>query len=258
MKRLENKVAIVTGAARGMGKAICRLFADEGAIVVVTDMDKEGENVVSEIIDAGGQAVFYHLNVTDRTEIKNVVDDVLAKYQKIDILVNNAGVVEKYWVVDMPEEIWDKVLNINLKGVFNCTQAVLPAMIKQNGGRIVNMASVSAVRGDAANGAYSASKFGILGLAQCLAEEVGQYNILVNSICPGPIKTTLGEYGVMGDAKLRDQDPEFFRKLYVDTTPLGRQGTPEEVAKAVLFFASDDCTFVTGCTLSVSGGMVRW
>ena len=258
MKRLDGKVAIITGAAQGMGEAICKLFAQEGAIVVVTDMDPAGENVVADINRLGGEATFFHMDVTNRQEIKSVIEQVRKKYQRIDILVNNAGVVEKYWVVDMPEKIWDKVLNINLKGVFNCSQAVLPTMMEQNEGRIVNMASVSAVRGDAANGAYSASKFGILGLAQCLAEEVGKYNILVNSVCPGPIPTKLGEYGVMGDAKLRDQDPEFFRKWYIDTTPLGRQGTPEDVAKAVLFFASDDCSFVTGCSLSVSGGMVRW
>jgi len=257
-KRLENKVALVTGAARGMGEAICKLFAIEGAIVIVSDIDKEGENVARAINSSGGEAVYFHLDVTNRREIKDVFSKIAEKYGRIDILVNNAGVVEKYWVIDMPEEIWDKVLNINLKGTFNCSQAVLPLMIKQKGGRIINMASVSAVRGDAANGAYSASKFGILGLAQCLSEEVGKYNILVNSVCPGPIPTRLGEYGVKGDAELRKQDPEFIRKWYVDTTPLGRQGTPEEIAKAVLFFASDDSSFVTGCTLSVSGGMVRW
>jgi len=258
MKRLDEKVAIVTGAARGMGEAISRLFAQEGAMVVVTDMDPEGENVASSIRDAGGKAAYYHLDVTDRKEIKNIVADVLDKYKRVDILVNNAGVCEKSWVVDMPEEMWDLTINVNLKGVFNCSQAVLPAMIKQEGGRIINIASVSSVRGDAANGAYSASKFGVVGFAQCLAEEVGKHNILVNSVCPGPIPTRLGEHGVMGDAKLRNQNPDFFRKWYLETTPLGRQGTPEEIAKAVLFFASDDCTFVTGCTLSVSGGMVRW
>jgi 3-oxoacyl-[acyl-carrier protein] reductase len=258
MKRLDGKVAIVTGAARGMGEAICRLFAQEGATVVVTDMDAEGESVASSIRESGGNAAYYHLNVTDRKEIKELAADVLKRFKSIDILVNNAGVCEKSWVVDMPEEMWDLTINVNLKGVFNCSQAVLPAMMQQMGGRIVNIASVSAVRGDAANGAYSASKFGVVGFAQCLAEEVGKYNILVNSVCPGPIPTKLGEHGVMGDAKLRNQDPDFFRKWYLDTTPLGRQGTPGEIAKAVLFFASDDCTFVTGCTLSVSGGMVRW
>ena len=258
MKRLDGKVAIVTGAARGMGEAISRLFAQEGATVAVTDMDAEGEKTAASIRESGGKADYYHLNVTDRQEIREVVADMLNKYKRVDILVNNAGVCEKSWVIDMPEEMWDLTMNVNLKGVFNCSQAVLPTMIEQNGGRIVNIASVSSVRGDAANGAYSASKFGVVGFAQCLAEEVGKYNILVNSVCPGPIPTKLGEHGVMGDAKLRNQDPDFFRKWYLETTPLGRQGTPEEIAKAVLFFASDDCTFVTGCTLSVSGGMVRW
>jgi NAD(P)-dependent dehydrogenase (short-subunit alcohol dehydrogenase family) len=258
LKRLEKKIAIVTGAARGMGRAISEAFVEEGATVVITDIDKLGEKTSLEINKRGGETIFFPMDVSKKADVEKVIKMVKDRFNRIDILVNNAGVVEKYWIKDMPEKIWDKVMDINAKGVFLCTQAVLPIMIEQKRGKIINIASIGGKIGEAANGVYSASKFAVLGFSQSLADEVGQYNIQVNSVCPGPIPTKLGEYGVKGDAKLRNISKESFRERYFKTTPLGRQGKCEEVAKAVLFFASDDCSFTTGCTLSVSGGMVKW
>jgi len=258
LKRLENKIAIVTGGARGIGRAISETFAEEGAKVVITDVDDLGKKTSLEINKKGGETIFFPMDVSKKADVVRIITKVKEKFGRIDILVNNAGVVEKYWIKDMPEKIWDKVMNINAKGVFLCTQAVLPVMIEQKKGKIINTVSIAGKVGEAANGAYSASKFAVLGFSQSLADEVGQYNIQVNSVCPGPIPTKLGEYGVKGDAELRNLPKDSFREQYIKTTPLGRQGKCEEVAKAALFFASDECSFTTGCTLSVSGGMVKW
>jgi sorbitol-6-phosphate 2-dehydrogenase len=252
--KLKDRVAIVTGAAEGIGKAIAAAFAEEGAKVVITDINYElAEETAAEI---GGDATAVKADVTKWDEVTDMVKQAVAKFGRVDILVNNAGVVRKGWVKDLPEEVWDEVLTINLKGTFLCSKAVLPTMIKQQYGRIITISSIAGKQGEAAGSAYCSSKFGQIGFTQALALEVARDNITVNAICPGPIPTRLGEYGIREDAKLRGQDPDEFRKWFLDRTPFGVQGTPEQVAKMAVFVASDDCDFTTGSAFNCNGGII--
>ena len=252
--RLENKVAIVTGSAEGIGKSIAAEFIKEGANVVVADINYEkAEDTVKEL---GKNAFAIRVDVTNASQVEKMVSASIERFGKIDILINNAGVVRKGWVKDLPEETWDEVLTINLKGTFLCSKAVLPEMIKNNYGRIVTISSIAGKQGESAGSAYCSSKFGQIGFTQALALEVAQNNITVNAICPGPIPTTLGEYGIREDAKLRGQDPDEFRDWFISRTPFGVQGTPEQVAKMAVFVASDDCDFCTGSAFNCSGGII--
>jgi len=252
--KLENKVAIITGSAEGIGKAIADEFAREKAKVVIADINIEKAKATAEEIGANTFAV--QVDVTDSKQVMNMVSTSIDHFGKIDILVNNAGIVRKGWVKDLPEETWDEVLTINLKGTFLCSKAVLPEMIKNNYGRIVTISSIAGKQGEAAGSAYCSSKFGQLGFTQALALEVAKNNITVNAICPGPIPTSLGEYGIREDAKLRGQDPDEFRDWFISRTPFGVQGTPEQVAKMAVFVASDDCDFCTGSAFNCSGGII--
>lgn len=252
--KLENKVAIVTGAADGIGKAIAKEFANEGAKVVIADINfKKAQETAAEI----GTAAFpIKVDVTKSKQVQEMVSGAIDHFGKLDILVNNAGVVRKGWVKDLPEETWDEVLTINLKGTFLCSKAVLPELIKNNYGRIITISSIAGKQGEAAGSAYCASKFGQIGFTQALALEVAKNNITVNAICPGPIPTKLGEYGIREDAKLRGQDPDEFRDWFISRTPFGVQGTPEQVAKMAVFIASDDCDFCTGSAFNINGGII--
>lgn len=252
--KLENKVAIVTGAADGIGKAIAKEFADEGAKVVIADINYDkAQETAAEI---GTAALPLKVDVTDAKQVGKMVSDAIDHFGKVDILVNNAGVVRKGWVKDLPEETWDEVLTVNLKGTFLCSKAVLPELIKNNYGRIITISSIAGKQGEAAGSAYCSSKFGQIGFTQALALEVAKHNITVNAICPGPIPTKLGEYGIREDAKLRGQDPDEFRDWFISRTPFGVQGTPEQVAKMAVFVASDDCDFTTGSAFNCSGGII--
>jgi NAD(P)-dependent dehydrogenase (short-subunit alcohol dehydrogenase family) len=252
--KLKDRVAIVTGAAEGIGKAIAVAFAEEGAKVVVADInDKLAKETAAEI---GGDAMTVKADVTKWDEVTAMVKQTMEKFGRVDILVNNAGIVRKGWVKDLPEEVWDEVLTVNLKGIFLCSKAVLPTMIEQKYGRIINISSIAGKQGEAAGSAYCASKFGQIGFTQALALEVARDNITVNAICPGPIPTRLGEYGIREDAKLRGQDPDEFRQWFLDRTPFGVQGTPEQVAKMAVFVASDDCDFATGSAFNCNGGII--
>jgi NAD(P)-dependent dehydrogenase (short-subunit alcohol dehydrogenase family) len=252
--KLKGRVAIVTGAAEGIGKAIAVAFAKEGAKVVIADINYElAKETTAEI---GGDVMAVKADVTKWDEVTAMIKQTVEKFGRVDILVNNAGVVRKGWVKDLPEEVWDEVLTINLKGTFLCSKAVLPTMIEQQYGRIITISSIAGKQGEAAGSAYCSSKFGQIGFTQALALEVARDNITVNAICPGPIPTRLGEYGIREDAKLRGQDPDEFRKWFLDRTPFGVQGTPEQVAKMAVFVASDDCDFATGSAFNCNGGII--
>ncbi len=252
--KLDGMVAIVTGAAAGIGKAIAVEFAAEGARVVVADINYERAAAVASGI--ANNAIAVKVDVTKWEEVTNIVKTTVDHFSRVDILVNNAGVVRKGWVVDLPETVWDEVLTINLKGTFLCSKAVLPQMIKQNYGRIITISSIAGKQGEAAGSAYCSSKFAQLGFTQALALEVAKNNITVNAICPGPIPTELGEYGIREDAKLRGQDPDEFRDWFISRTPFGVQGTPEQVARMAVFVASDDCDFCTGSAFNCNGGII--
>jgi 2-hydroxycyclohexanecarboxyl-CoA dehydrogenase len=242
-----DKVAIITGGGSGIGAATARLFAKEGAKVVVTDIDKAAaERVAKEIENKGEQAVAARVDVTCNDEIKKTVQDVLARWGKIDILVNCAGTGDIGWFIQSNEETWDRILTVNLKGTMSFTHAVLPSMVERKYGKIINIASIAGKVGAMMQVAYSASKAGVSGFTKALAREVARHGINVNDICPGPIDTPL--YGLIAS-----MDPEL-QKKYVQGVAQRRIGKPEEVAAAALFLASDECEFITGHSLVVDGG----
>lgn len=243
--RLQGKVAIITGAARGIGRETALLFAAEGAKVVICDLLDEGEEVAEEIRSRGGEAIFYKLDVTDRDAVKRMVDAVVERYGRIDILINNAGITRDAQFLKMTEEDWDKVIAVNLKGVFNVTQAVAPVMVAQGKGKIVNAASVVALYGNFGQTNYVASKAGVIGMTKVWARELGRKGINVNAVAPGFIQTEM-------TAKV----PEKILQMMRERTPLGRLGAPRDVAYAYLFLASEESDYVNGAVLSVDGGLV--
>lgn len=248
MKRLEGKVAIITGSSEGMGKATALLFAKNGAKVAITGRTEEtGEEVAKEIRDSGGEAQYFKLDVSKEENCKNVVDEVVKKWGKLDILVNNAGVTG----VDKPtheltNEEFDFVLNIDLKGVFFMTKYAIPKMKENKSGSIVNFSSIYGLVGSRELTAYHAAKGAVTLLTKKDAITYGPDNIRVNSVHPGTILTPLVQ-------KLADEDPEYEEKQ-LKLHPLGRFGKPEEVANAVLFLASDEASFITGAQLTIDGG----
>ena len=252
--RLEERVAIVTGAAAGIGAAIARAFCGEGARVVVADRDSEAAEATAKEI--GHAAIAMRLDVTKEDQVRAVVADTLARFDRIDILVNNAGIMRKAYVKDMAEELWDAVVDVNLKATFLCSKAVLPAMIEARRGRIFNIASIAAKVGEPTASAYSAAKFGVIGFTRSLALEVAQYDILVNAICPGPIPTALGQQGWREGAQIEGVDLDRIMARVGSRSPLRRLGSVEQVAKMALFIASDDCDFTTGSAFNVDGGIV--
>jgi NAD(P)-dependent dehydrogenase (short-subunit alcohol dehydrogenase family) len=252
--RLEERVAIVTGAAAGIGAAIARAFCGEGARVVVADRDSEAAEATAKEI--GHAAIAMRLDVTKENQVRAVVADTLARFDRIDILVNNAGIMRKAYVKDMAEELWDAVVDVNLKATFLCSKAVLPAMIEARRGRIINIASIAAKVGEPTASAYSAAKFGVIGFTRSLALEVAQYDILVNAICPGPIPTALGQQGWREGAQIEGVDLDRIMARVGSRSPLRRLGSVEQVAKMALFIASDDCDFTTGSAFNVDGGIV--
>ena len=236
--RLENKVAIVTGAAKGLGASMALLFAAEGAKVIAVDMAPltyENDNVE-----------FYSLNVTDSAACKALTDYAVEKYGKIDILVNNAGITRDAMTRKLTDDMWDLVIDINLKGVFNLTRYVGPLMEENGGGSIINISSVVGEFGNIGQANYAASKAGVIGLTKTWAKEFARKGVPVrcNAIAPGYIMTDMMK-----------TVPEDLLKKFASLTMLGRLGQPEEIAKAALFLASDDASYVTGHVLSVNGGM---
>jgi 3-oxoacyl-[acyl-carrier protein] reductase len=244
---LNDKVAVVTGAAQGIGRAIAEALARRGADVVVADLNVEkAEAMAKEIAaDTGRRAIAVQVDVADHASAKAMIDRAIAEFGRIDILVNNAGITRDNLIMRMKEDDWDLVLNVNLKGAFNCSKAIIRPMMKQHYGRIVNITSVSGLAGQVGQTNYSSSKAGLIGFTKALAKEVGSRNITVNAVAPGFIETDL-------TADL----PQDLKDMAIQMTPVGRFGKPEDVANAVVFLASDDANFITGQVLSVDGGMV--
>ena len=244
---LDGRVAMITGGARGIGKAIANTLALQGANIVVVDLHKEmAEETANEIATkTGREAIALEADVSNQESVKAMVKGALEKFGKVDILVNNAGITRDGLIMRMSEKDWDLVLNINLKGAFNCSQALARPMMKQRYGRIINISSVSGVTGQAGQTNYSSSKAGLIGFTKALAKEVGSRNITVNAIAPGFIETVL-----------TDDLPEELKDFSIKMTPLGRFGVPQDIANAVAFLAADESSFITGVTLQVDGGMV--
>jgi 3-oxoacyl-[acyl-carrier protein] reductase len=245
--RLQNKVALITGGGNGIGRATALAFAREGAKVVVADLNLEAANkVVEEISLQGGEGRSEHVNVAAPEQVERMVQNTLAAWGRLDILVNNAGILADARLVKMPLEQWQRVIDVNLKGVFLCAQAAARAMEAQNtGGVILNAASVVGLYGNFGQSNYVAAKAGVIGMTKTWARELGKKGIRVNAVAPGFIATEMVQ-----------AMPEKVIAMMKEKTPLARMGAPEDIANAYLFLASEEASFITGIVLSVDGGVV--
>lgn len=244
--RFTDKVVLVTGAGRGIGQATALKFAKEGAKVVAVGTSLESLEETEQMVkDAGAEVLCYASDVTKRDLIQEMVDDVVAKWGKIDVLINNAGITADNQLVKMPEEDFDKVIDINLKGVYNCTQIVVKEMIENGGGVVLNASSIVGIYGNFGQTNYAATKWGVIGMSKTWAKELGKKGIRVNVVAPGFIMTPM-------TAKM----PEKVLDMMKSKSPLGRLGTEEDIANAYAFLASDEASFITGAVLSVDGGVV--
>lgn len=245
MKLLENKTAIITGAARGIGKSIAIRFAEQGCNIAFTDLNEENmRNTQSELEAMGVKVKGYISNAAVFEDVEKVVNQIAEEFGRVDILVNNAGITRDGLMLRMTEKQWDDVITVNLKSAFNFIHAVLPIMARQRCGNIINMASVVGVSGNAGQSNYSASKAGLIGLAKSIAKEMGARNIRANAIAPGFIVTDM-----------TGQLPEDVRENWLKQIPLRRGGTPDDVANVALFLASDLSSYVTGQVINCCGGM---
>lgn len=246
---LEGKIALVTGAGRagkGIGRSIALRLAKEGAKIAIADFVPEAaDSVAKEVEDMGGEALAVYGSVSSPEDVEKMVQAAVDKFGKIDILVNNAGITRDNLLVRMSEQEWDMVLDTNLKGVFMCTKAVAKLMMRQRSGKIINMASVMGLMGNAGQANYSASKGGVIALTKTTAKELGSRGVNVNAVAPGFIQTVMTE-----------EIPESAKENISGQIPLGRLGTPEDVADVVLFLASDASSYITGQVIAVDGGMV--
>ena len=243
---LSGRVAFVTGASQGIGRTCALRLAKEGASVAVAARNQEKLNeLVSEIAATGGKAAAFTLNVADEEQVKSVLKAAIAQFGKIDILVNNAGITRDQLVMRMKRTDWDAVLQTNLTSAYLCIQQVIPSMLKQRWGRIINITSIFGQMGQAGQANYAASKAGLIGLTMAIAREVGSRNITCNAVAPGFIETAM-------TAALSEE----FKQTAVKQIPLGRVGTSEDVAGAVAFLASDEAAYITGHVLNVNGGML--
>ncbi|MFH0854997.1 MAG: 3-oxoacyl-[acyl-carrier-protein] reductase [Candidatus Omnitrophota bacterium] len=244
--KLKDKVALITGGARGIGQAIAMAFAKEGADIVVADVSAEvAQKAALEIEALGRKALALEMDVTDYAQVEAGLNKILDKFGKVDILVNNAGITKDNLILRMPESDWDAVINVNLKGTFNCIKAVSRPMIKQRSGKIVSIASIIGLMGNAGQANYAASKAGIIALTKTVAKELASRNINANAVAPGFIQTEM-------TAKL----PESVKAKMLEAIPLGKLGLPKDVADACLFLVSEDSSYITGQVITVDGGMV--
>lgn len=244
---LTGKTAVVTGGSRGIGRAICIELAKQGANVVVnySGSEDKAKQVVSEIEQLGAKAIAVQANVADSAAVDSMMKQAIEVFGTLDILVNNAGITRDNLLMRMKEQEWDEVVDTNLKGVFLCTKAVTRQMMKQRAGRIINISSIVGVAGNPGQANYVAAKAGVIGLTKTCAQELASRNILVNAIAPGFITT-----------EMTDNLPEELKEAMLKQIPLAKLGQPEDVAKAVVFFASNQANYITGQTLHIDGGLV--
>lgn len=243
--KLEGRVSLITGSAQGIGKEIAVTLAQAGSDIVVCDVNLEAAQATQKEIEAlGRRALSIKVDVTNLKEVEEMVNLILDKFSKIDILINNAGITRDNLILRMSEEDWDKVLSVNLKGAFNCIKVLSRHMIKKRYGKIVNMASVIGIMGNAGQANYAASKGGLIALTKSLAKELASRNINVNAVAPGFIQTAM-------TAKL----PEEYRQQMLNVIPLGKFGVPADVAKTCLFLVSPESDYITGQVIVVDGGM---
>jgi 3-oxoacyl-[acyl-carrier protein] reductase len=250
--RLKDKVCLITGGAAGIGKATAIKFLSEGAKVIFCDLDEELGNKLAQELGQG--TLFYKVNVTDRAAVQAWVDDVLKKYGRVDVLINNAGITRDGLFVkhkngevvsQMSEKDFELVVDVNLKGTFNCTQAVTPTMIKQGGGVVLNASSIVGLYGNFGQTNYAATKFGVISMTKTWSRELGRYQIRVNAICPGFVLTEMVQ-----------KMPEKILEGLAAKTPLGRMGKPEDIANLYAWLASDEASWISGASISIDGGMV--
>ena len=246
MKRFENKIVLVTGAGRGIGASIAKRFASEGAEVIVnySGNDETAQKTVDEITATGGQAQKYKCSVNDSESVKVMIDEIIKEFGRIDILVNNAGITKDGLMLRMTDEDFDRVIDVNLKGTFNCTKYVSKYMLKQKSGKIINISSVVGLSGNAGQVNYSASKAGIIGITKSAAKELSSRGITVNAVAPGFIKTEMTDV-------LKDD----IKKAIMENIPMKAFGETEDIANAVAFLASEEARYITGQVISVDGGM---
>ncbi|MCX5699667.1 MAG: 3-oxoacyl-[acyl-carrier-protein] reductase [Candidatus Omnitrophica bacterium] len=244
--RLKDKVALITGGARGIGRAIAMTFAREGANIVVADVNLQiAQKTASDIENLGRKALALEMDVTNYDLVEAGINKILDKMGKVDILVNNAGITKDNLLLRMSQADWDAVINVNLKGTFNCIKAVSRPMIKQRSGRIISIASIIGLMGNPGQANYAASKAGIIALTKTVAKELASRNINANAVAPGFIQTEM-------TAKLSEE----IKNKMLEVIPLGKLGTPEDVANVCLFLASPESSYITGQTITVDGGMV--
>ncbi len=246
MKRFENKIVLVTGAGRGIGASIAKRFASEGAEVIVnySGNDEAAQKTVDEITATGGQAQKYKCSVNDSESVKVMIDEIIKEFGRIDILVNNAGITKDGLMLRMTDEDFDRVIDVNLKGTFNCTKYVSKYMLKQKSGKIINISSVVGLSGNAGQVNYSASKAGIIGITKSAAKELSSRGITVNAVAPGYVDTDMTK--VLSDT---------IRNEILKNIPLQRMGNVEDISNCVAFLASEDASYITGQVISVDGGM---
>ena len=243
--RLEDKVSIITGAGQGIGQATALKFAQEGAKVAACDINMEKiAETVRLVKEAGGEAMGFKVDVTDKASIAAMVQGVMAKWGRIDTLVNNAGIVQDAQFKKMSEDQFDRVIDVNLKGVYNCTKAVVEIMLQQNSGVILNASSIVGIYGNFGQTNYAATKFGVIGMVKTWARELGRKGIRANAICPGFVETPI-----------LSSMPEKVVRMMEDRVPMGRLAKPEEIANTYAWLASDEASYINGAVIEVSGGV---
>jgi 3-oxoacyl-[acyl-carrier protein] reductase len=243
--RLKDRIAIITGGAAGIGKAAVEKFVEEGAKVAIWDVNEDaGLKLVKALNDNGHAVTFQKVNTADPTETEGAINQVLKDFGKVDILINNAGITRDATIKKMTFEQWEQVIGVNLTGIFNCIKAVIPHLIANESGRIINTSSVVGLYGNFGQTNYAATKSGVIGITKTVARELGKHNITVNAVAPGFIATEMVE-----------AMPQKVIDMMVDKTPLNRMGKPEDIANAYCFLASDEAAFVSGTVLSVDGAV---
>ncbi len=245
MKKLENKIAIITGGGSGIGKATALRFADEGAHVIIWDVvDAKGEETLAELKTRGSNAAYYHVDTTDKEQIAKATEDVVSRFGRIDILINNAGITKDSTLLKMTDEQWERVIDVNLNGVYHCTRAIAPIMAQNNYGRIINASSVVGLFGNFGQTNYAATKAGLIGMTQTLSKELGRKGITVNAVAPGFIATEM--IRLMPEEVLAGMEAK---------VPVKRLGQPEEVAALYAFLASDEAAYINGAVVRIDGGI---